>query len=73
MAYNGTSLAVATYYGGNDLMLSIYGRAGLQYAALVENSVLGQNDSTGTANPVCQDELRSYQEYYYPQPGLSWS
>lgn len=73
MAYNGTSLAVATYYGGNDLMLSIYGREGLQYAALVKNNVLGQIDSTGTANPVCQDELRSYQEYYYPQPGLSWS
>lgn len=73
MAYNGTSLAVATYYGGNDLMLSIYGRAGLQYAALVENSVLSQNGGGVTADPVCQDELRSYQEYYYPQPGLSWS
>ena len=72
MAYNGTSLAVATYYG-NRLMLSIYGPEGLQYAALVKNNVLGQSDSTGTANPVCQDELRSYQEYYYPQPGLSWS
>ena len=72
MAYNGTSLAVATYYG-NRLMLSIYGPEGLQYAALVKNNVLGQIDSTGTANPVCQDELRSYQEYYYPQPGLSWS
>ena len=73
MAYNGTSLAVATYYGGSDLMLSIYGTDGLQYAALVKNSVLSQEGSTGTANPVCQDELRSYQEYYYPQPGLSWS
>ena len=72
MAYNGTSLAVATYYG-NRLMLSVYGPNGLQYAALVENSVLSQEGSTGTANPVCQDELRSYQEYYYPQPGLSWS
>ena len=72
MAYNGTSLAVATYYG-NRLMLSIYGPEGLQYAALVKNNVLGQIDSTGTANPVCQDELRSYQEYYHPQPGLSWS
>ena len=72
MAYNGTSLAVATYYG-NRLMLSVYGPEGLQYAALVKNGVLGQIDSTGTANPVCQDELRSYQEYYYPQPGLSWS
>ena len=72
MAYNGTSLAVATYYG-NRLMLSVYGPEGLQYAALVENSVLSQEGSTGTANPVCQDELRSYQEYYYPQPGLSWS
>ena len=72
MAYNGTSLAVATYYG-NRLMLSVYGPDGFQYAALVENSVLSQIDSTGTANPVCQDELRSYQEYYYPQPGLSWS
>lgn len=72
MAYNGTSLAVATYYG-NRLMLSVYGPDGFQYAALVENSVLSQEGSTGTANPVCQDELRSYQEYYYPQPGLSWS
>lgn len=72
MAYNGTSLAVATYYG-NRLMLSIYGPEGLQYAALVENSVLSQNGGEVTANPVCQDELRSYQEYYYPQPGLSWS
>ena len=72
MAYNGTSLAVATYYG-NRLMLSIYGPEGLQYAALVENSVLSQNGGGVTANPVCQDELRSYQEYYYPQPGLSWS
>ena len=72
MAYNGTSLAVATYYG-NRLMLSIYGPDGLQYAALVENSVLSQNGGEVTANPVCQDELRSYQEYYYPQPGLSWS
>ena len=72
MAYNGTSLAVATYYG-NRLMLSVYGPDGLQYAALVKNSVLSQEGSTGTANPVCQDELRSYQEYYYPQPGLSWS
>jgi len=72
MAYNGTSLAVATYYG-NRLMLSVYGPDGFQYAALVKNNVLGQIDSTGTANPVCQDELRSYQEYYYPQPGLSWS
>lgn len=72
MAYNGTSLAVATYYG-NRLMLSVYGPDGFQYAALVKNNVLGQIDSTGTSNPVCQDELRSYQEYYYPQPGLSWS
>ena len=72
MAHNGTSLAVATYYG-NRLMLSVYGPDGFQYAALVENSVLSQEGSTGTANPVCQDELRSYQEYYYPQPGLSWS
>lgn len=72
MAYNGTSLAVATYYG-NRLMLSVYGPDGFQYAALVKNNVLGQIDSTGTANPVCQDELRSYQEYYYPQPGVSWS
>lgn len=72
MAYNGTSLAVATYYG-NRLMLSVYGPDGFQYAALVKNNVLDQIDSTGTANPVCQDELRSYQEYYYPQPGLSWS
>lgn len=72
MAYNGTSLAVATYYG-NRLMLSIYGPEGLQYAALVKNSVLSQNGGEVTANPVCQDELRSYQEYYYPQPGLSWS
>lgn len=72
MAYNGTSLAVATYYG-NRLMLSVYGPDGLQYAALVENSVLSQNGGGVTANPVCQDELRSYQEYYYPQPGLSWS
>ena len=54
-------------------MLSVYGPDGFQYAALVKNSVLDQIDSTGTANPVCQDELRSYQEYYYPQPGLSWS
>ena len=72
MAYNGTSLAVATYYG-NRLMLSVYGPDGFQYAALVKNSVLSQEGSAGTANPVCQDELRSYQEYYYPQPGLSWS
>lgn len=72
MAYNGTSLAVATYYG-NRLMLSVYGPDGFQYAALVENSVLSQNGGEVTANPVCQDELRSYQEYYYPQPGLSWS
>lgn len=72
MAYNGTSLAVSTYYG-NRLMLSVYGPDGLQYAALVENSVLSQNGGEVTANPVCQDELRSYQEYYYPQPGLSWS
>lgn len=57
---------------GNRLMLSIYGPEGLQYAALVENSVLSQNGGEVTANR-CQDELRSYQEYYYPQPGLSWS
>ena len=71
MAYNGTSLAVATYYG-NQLLLSVYGPDGLQYAALVSNSVLGQL-GTGSTDPICQDVPRFYQEYYYPQPGLSWS
>ena len=58
---------------GNRLMLSVYGPGWLSHAALVENSVLSQNGGEVTANPVCQDEPRPYQEYYYPQPGLSWS
>lgn len=71
MAYDSMRLAVATYYGC-DLMLSIYGADGLEYAALVRNSALDQL-GTGSTDPICQDVPRFYQEYYYPQPGLSWS
>ena len=70
MAYNGRYLAVAAYYGGSDLMLTIYGPGGLQYGARVRNSVLDWSTNT---QPVCQDVVASAEEFYRPQPGLSWS
>ncbi len=70
MAYNGRYLAVATYYGGSDLMLTVYGPGGLQYGARVRNSVLNWSMNT---QPVCQDVVASAEEFYRPQPGLSWS
>ena len=73
MAYNGRYLAMATYADGCDLLVSVFGKDGLQYAAYVRSSVttqLGRGDYS--FSPVWADAVLNEDGMVVPRPGLAW-
>lgn len=73
MAYNGRYLAAATYDGNGELMVSVFGKDGLQYAAYVRSSLvtqLGRGDYS--FSPVWADAVLNEDGMVVPRPGLVW-
>lgn len=73
MAYNGRYLAMATYAEGCDLLVSVFGKDGLQYAAYVCNGIttrLGRGDYS--FSPVWADAILNEDGSVTPRPGLAW-
>lgn len=73
MAYNGRYLAAAAYDGNGELMVSVFGKDGLQYAAYVCNSIttqLGRGDYS--FSPVWADADLNEDGMVVPRPGLAW-
>ena len=73
MAYNGRYLAMATYAEGCNLLVSVFGKDGLQYAAYVRSSVttqLGHGDYS--FSPVWADAVLNEDGSVTPRPGLAW-
>lgn len=73
MAYNGRYLAMATYAEGCDLLVSVFGKDGLQYAAYVCNGIttrLGRGDYS--FSPVWADAILNEDGMVVPRPGLAW-
>ena len=73
MAYNGRYLAMAAYAEDRDLLVSVFGKDGLQYAAYVCNSIttqLGRGDYS--FSPVWADAVLNEDGMVVPRPGLIW-
>ena len=73
MAYNGRYLAMAAYVHDQDLLVSVFGKDGLQYAAYVCNSIttqLGRGDYS--FSPVWADADLNEDGMVVPRPGLAW-
>ena len=73
MAYNGRYLAAAAYDGNGELMVSVFGKDGLQYAAYVRSSLvtqLGRGDYS--FSPVWADAVLNEDGMVVPRPGLVW-
>lgn len=73
MAYNGRYLAMAAYVHDQDLLVSVFGKDGLQYAAYVCNSIttqLGRGDYS--FSPVWADAVLNEDGMVVPRPGLIW-
>ena len=73
MAYNGRYLAAAAYDGNGELMVSVFGKDGLQYAAYVCNGIttqLGRGDYS--FSPVWADAVLNEDGMVVPRPGLAW-
>ena len=73
MAYNGRYLAMAAYAEDRDLLVSVFGKDGLQYAAYVCNSIttqLGRGDYS--FSPVWADAVLNEDGMVVPRPGLAW-
>lgn len=73
MAYNGRYLAAAAYDGNGELMVSVFGKDGLQYAAYVCNGIttqLGRGDYS--FSPVWADAVLNEDGMVVPRPGLVW-
>ncbi len=73
MAYNGRYLAMAAYVHDQDLLVSVFGKDGLQYAAYVCNSIttqLGRGDYS--FSPVWADAVLNEDGMVVPRPGLAW-
>lgn len=73
MAYNGRYLAAAAYDGNGELMVSVFGKDGLQYAAYVCNGIttqLGRGDYS--FSPVWADADLNEDGMVVPRPGLAW-
>lgn len=73
MAYNGRYLAAAAYDGNGELMVSVFGKDGLQYAAYVRSSLvtqLGRGDYS--FSPVWADADLNEDGMVVPRPGLAW-
>ena len=73
MAYNGRYLAMAAYAEDRDLLVSVFGKDGLQYAAYVRSSVTTQlGDGAYSFSPVWKDVSISDANNDAPRPGLIW-
>lgn len=73
MAYNGRYLAAAAYDGNGELLVSVFGKDGLQYAAYVCNGIttqLGRGDYS--FSPVWADADLNEDGMVVPRPGLAW-
>lgn len=73
MAYNGRYLAMAAYVHDQDLLVSVFGKDGLQYAAYVCNGIttqLGRGDYS--FSPVWADADLNEDGMVVPRPGLAW-
>ncbi len=73
MAYNGRYLAMAGYANDRNLLVSVFGKDGLQYAAYVSNSIttqLGRGDNS--FSPVWADAILNEDGMVVPRPGLVW-
>lgn len=73
MAYNGRYLAMAAYAEDRDLLVSVFGKDGLQYAAYVRSSITTQlGDGAYSFSPVWNDVSISDANNDAPRPGLIW-
>lgn len=73
MAYNGRYLAMAAYAEDRDLLVSVFGKDGLQYAAYVRSSVTTQlGDGAYSFSPVWKDVSISDANNDTLRPGLIW-
>ena len=73
MAYNGRYLAMAAYAEDRDLLVSVFGKDGLQYAAYVRSSITTQlGDGAYSFSPVWKDVSISDANNEAPRPGLIW-
>ena len=73
MAYNGRYLAIAAYAEDRDLLVSVFGKDGLQYAAYVRSSITTQlGDGAYSFSPVWKDVSISDANNDAPRPGLIW-
>ena len=73
MAYNGRYLAMAAYAEDRDLLVSVFGKDGLQYAAYVRSSITTQlGDGAYSFSPVWKDVSISDANNDAPRPGLFW-
>lgn len=73
MAYNGRYLAMAAYAEDRDLLVSVFGKDGLQYAAYVRSSITTQlGDGAYSFSPVWNDVSISDASNDAPRPGLIW-
>ena len=73
MAYNGRYLAAAAYDGNGELMVSVFGKDGLQYAAYVRSSLVTQlGHGNYSFSPVGADVIMTEDGIAAPRPGLMW-
>ena len=73
MAYNGRYLAAAAYDGNGELMVSVFGKDGLQYAAYVRSSLVTQlGHGNYSFSPVWADTIMNKDGIAAPRPGLVW-
>ena len=73
MAYNGRYLAMAAYAEDRVLLVSVFGKDGLQYAAYVRSSITTQlGDGAYSFSPVWKDVSISDANNDAPRPGLIW-
>lgn len=73
MAYNGRYLAAAAYDGNGELMVSVFGKDGLQYAAYVRSSLVTQlGHGNYVFSPVGVDVIITEDGIAAPRPGLMW-
>lgn len=73
MAYNGRYLAAAAYDGNGELLVSVFGKDGLQYAAYVCNGITTQLGRGGYSfSPVWADADLNEDGMVVPRPGLAW-
>ena len=73
MAYNGRYLAMAAYAEDRDLLVSVFGKDGLQYAAYVRSSITTQlGDGAYSFSPVWKDVSISDANNDTLRPGLIW-